>query len=256
MKTVRLLGIGWWLQLKMRSRSAFDGALAIAWPIFFSTSIFLIYRQQTDTTSLLAASIGASVMGIWTAATTTAASSLQNERRQGTLELLVLAPRPLALTVVPIILSMATIGIYSLVATLLWGKFVLGIALVISNVPMFILGCVVIAVTVAAMGFILALGSVRYRTSWALGAVVELPVWLICGFVVPLSILPAWVAPISWAIPITWAVDAVKAAAVGSVQWGDVLLAIGISVVYFAVGAYLSRVLVNSARRNASLTLI
>ena len=58
---------------------------------------------------------------------TTAAISLQSERRQGTLELLVAAPTPFPLLLVPMTLAMATIGLYSLVATLLWGRFAFGI---------------------------------------------------------------------------------------------------------------------------------
>ena len=251
-----MLSVGWWLQLKIRSRSAFDSVLNIIWPLIFATTIFLIYRQQTDTAVLLDAAIGSSVMGIWTAATTTAASSLQSERRQGTLELLVLAPRPLALTIVPTILSMATIGIYCLVATLLWGRFVLAIPIEIHDVPAFMLGSIVIAIGVAAMGFLLALSAVRYRSSWALGAVVELPIWLICGFVIPLSVLPAWVTPISWVFPITWSVDAVKSAAVGEADWTGILLSLGISALYFLAGAYLSKRIIDSARKNASLTLV
>jgi ABC-2 type transport system permease protein len=255
-KLVRLLAIGWWLQLKMRSRSMFDSVLSVLWPLIFSTSIFLIYRQQSNATTLLAAAIGASVMGIWSSATTTAASSLQQERRQGTLELLVIAPRPLSLTVVPITLSMATIGIYSLVATLLWGRFVLGISLVVDNVPGFALACVVTAMSVAAMGFLLALSAVRYRSSWALGAALELPIWLICGFVIPFSLLPHWVEPISWFIPITWGVDAVKAAATGANFWGDLGLCVLLSAAYLVGGAVLSRRLVDSARAKATLSLV
>ena len=36
---------------------------------------------------------------------------------------------------------------------------------------------------------------VRYRTAWALGTALEFPVWLICGFLVPLALLPDWVRP-------------------------------------------------------------
>lgn len=28
--------------------------------------------------------------------------------------------------------------------------------------------------------------------AWAIGTALELPVWLLCGFLIPLSLLPAW----------------------------------------------------------------
>ncbi|MDT5028568.1 MAG: type transport system permease protein, partial [Micromonosporaceae bacterium] len=69
--------------------------------------------------AMLSAAVGASVIGIWSATSTTASFVLQMERRQGTLELLVAAPTPFPLLIVPLTLSMATIGAYSMIATLL-----------------------------------------------------------------------------------------------------------------------------------------
>ena len=111
----------------MRSRSAFDGILGVIYPMFFATSVLLMYRQAGSEEALINAAVGASMLGVWSAVATTAAISLQAERRQGTLELLVAAPTPFTLLLVPMTLAMATIGLYSLVATLLWGRFAFGI---------------------------------------------------------------------------------------------------------------------------------
>lgn len=255
MSIARLLGIGFWTQLKLRQASAFDSFLAIVWPLFFATSIFLVYRQQTDPAVLMAAAIGSSVMGVWTAATTSAAGSLQNERYQGTLELLVLAPRSFALLLVPLTLSMATIGLYALVATLLWLRFVLGLPLVIGDPVSFAIGCVAVAVATAAMGFLLALSTVRYRSAWAIGSAVELPIWLICGFIIPLTQLPTWVAVIARCLPITWAVQAVHDAATGQPIWFDLVMTVLLTAACYAGGALLSRRLLRSARVHAALAL-
>lgn len=134
MRALRVVAVAWWLQLKIRSRSSFDGILAILYPLFFATTVFLMFRSGgAQGPTLLSAAVGASVMGVWSATSTTAASSLQQERRQGTLELLVAAPTPLPLLILPVTLSMATIGAYSLVATLLWGRLVFGIEIAVDR---------------------------------------------------------------------------------------------------------------------------
>ena len=72
---LRLVGVTWWLQLKMRSRSAFDGLLSLLWPLFFATTIFLMFRPGGAAgPALLSAAVGASVMGIWSATSTTASA--------------------------------------------------------------------------------------------------------------------------------------------------------------------------------------
>lgn len=255
MTLLRLVGVGWWLQLKIRGRSAFDGFLGVLYPIFFATTVFFIYRQSSDPTALVAAAVGASVMGVWSATSTTASSALQRERRQGTLELLVAAPTPFPLLVIPITLSMATIGLYSLLATLLWGRYVFAIPIRIDDPAGFTVAVLVTVLAIALMGFLEAVASVRYRSAWALGTAFELPIWLVCGFLVPLSALPGWVRPISWLLPPTWGVSAVKDSALGLSPWVDIAMCAATAAVYGLVGTALSGVLLDSARARATLAL-
>jgi ABC-2 type transport system permease protein len=257
MRIVRLIGITWWLQLKMRSRSAFDGLLSLLWPLFFATTIFLMFRQGNAAgPAMLSAAVGAAVMGIWSATSTTAAHSLQIERRQGTLELLVAAPTPFALLIVPLTLSMATIGAYSMIATLLWGRFVFGIHVTVADPAMFAFAVLVTVISIGMLGFLIAIASVRYRTAWALGSALEMPVWLICGFVVAVSALPAWVRPISWVLAPTWGMAAIRDSAQGG---GNPLtglaMCVGLAAVYGLIGWALARWMVNSARARATLAL-
>jgi ABC-2 type transport system permease protein len=254
--TLRLVTVGWWLQLKMRSRSAFDGALSVVYPLFFATTVFLMYRQNGDEAALVSAAVGASVMGVWSAVSTTASSSLQQERRQGTLELLVAAPTPFPLVVVPVTVSMATIGLYSLVATLVFGRVAFGIQVSFVHPFVFVVAALATALAIGIMGFLEAVASVRYRSAWALGTAFELPVWLICGFLVPLSLLPAWVRPISWLLPPTWGVSAVREAALGGSPWPDIGMCLLVASAYGVVGVFVARRAVDSARVHATLALV
>ena len=65
------------------------------------------------------------------------------------------------------------------------------------------------------LGFLLSVAFVRFRQSWALGNMLEYPVWLVCGFLVPISLFPGWVRPISWVLAPTWGMRAIRAAASG-----------------------------------------
>jgi ABC-2 type transport system permease protein len=80
-------------------------------------------------------------------------------------------------------------------------------------------------------------------------------VWLICGFLVPLDLLPDWVRPIAWLLPPTWGATAVRAAAVGDPTWPAIGLCLLTSAAYAVIGTLLARRLVDSARVNGSLAL-
>ena len=92
--------------------------------------------------------------------------------------------------------------------TLLWGRFVFGIDITFEQ-PLFLaLAIPATILSIGALGFLMAVSFARYRTAWALGSMTEYPIWLICGFLVPISLLPGWVRPISWALAPTWGIRA------------------------------------------------
>ncbi len=251
-----MLAIGWWLQLKLRSRSAFDGVLAVVYPMFFATSIFMMFRQSDAAgPALVSAAIGASAMGIWSAVSTTAAFALQMERGQGTLELMVLSPWPFGVLLVPVTLSMATIGTYSMIATLLWGRFAFGIRLTITDPVMFLVSVLATVIGIALLGMLIAACSVRYRGAWAVGAALEMPVWLLCGFIVAVADLPDWVRPLSWALAPTWGMAAIRATTQDRGAWLDVGLCLLLAALYGVAGILVSRWMIRSARTNATLAL-
>ena len=243
------------LQLRVLSTSWFDGVLAVFFPLMFATAALLIYRIKGDPDGMQYAGLGAAIMGMWTCQGVIASSLLTRERWAGTLELLVAAPVPLARVLVPTTLALSTIGLYCVVATIAWERWVFDIRLEIANWPLFVLSVLMAALTLALFGFFLSVTAVRYRTSWALGAALEYPGWLLCGFLVPVAALPEWLQPLSWSIPTTWAMAAVRDAANGASPWGNLGLCAAIGAVYALAAAYLGRRLVDSARRHATLAL-
>ncbi len=255
MRYARVLALGWFFHLKMLARSAFDGVLGVIWPLFFATIAFLMYRIGGDKETLLFAGIGASVMGIWSSVSTSGSGAVQRERWQGTLELLVAAPVPLPLVLLPITTAMATVGLYSMVATLLWGRFLFHIDVPIEQPLLFLLSVPATVISVGMLGFLLSVTVVRYRAAWALGNMLELPVWLVGGFLVPISALPDWVRPVSWLLGPAWGVRAIRESALGGSPLPDLLLCLAVGLGYALIGLACAESVLRSARRNATLSL-
>jgi ABC-2 type transport system permease protein len=254
-KTLRLLAFGWVFHMKMLTRSAFNSFLGIVYPIFFATIAFFMFRAGDDPKPLLYASLGAAVMGIWGATSTAAGNALARERWHGTLELLVASPAHFSLVLLPVTIAMATIGIYSMIATLLWGWLVFGIDVQIGDPIAFALAVPATVVSIGALGFLLAVAFVRFRQAWALGNMLEYPVWLISGFLVPLSLFPGWVRPFSWALAPTWGINAIREAALGGSPYGDIAMAMLLGTAYLGLGIVLVNRALHSARAKATLAL-
>jgi ABC-2 type transport system permease protein len=255
LRPLRLLGLGWALHLKMMSQSAFDGLLGVLWPLFFATVAFFMFQAGAGGETLVYASFGAAVMGIWSATSTSAGSAMQRERWHGTLELLVASPTHFALILLPVTIAMSTIGLYSMVATLVWGRVAFGVDVPLEHPVAFAIALVGTVTSVGALGFLLAVSFVRYRTAWALGNMLEYPVWLVGGFLVPLSLLPEWVRPISWALAPTWGVDAVREAALGGNPLVEIALCLGLGAAYVTAGSLVLESVLRAARKDGSLAL-
>ena len=255
MRVLRLLWVGWLMHMKMLTRSAFNFVLGIIYPLFFATAAFFMFQNGDDPKPLLYASLGAAVMGIWGATSTAAGNALARERWHGTLELLVTAPAHFALVLLPVTIAMATIGIYSMISTLAWGRIFFGIELEIGDPIAFVLAVPATVVSIGALGFLLAVAFVRFRQAWALGNMLEYPVWLISGFLVPLTLFPEWVRPISWALAPTWGISAIRGAALGGSPYADIAVALLLGAGYTLAGILLLERALRSARAKATLSL-
>ena len=66
------------------------------------------------------------------------------------------SPTAFWLTIVPATISMATIGLWSLVATLLWGRLAFGIPVSFDQPLVFVLAALVLAFSLGLVGFLQA----------------------------------------------------------------------------------------------------
>jgi ABC-2 type transport system permease protein len=255
MRSLRFVAVSWALQFKMIMRSPFDGIGNVIYPLFFATVAFFVFRAGHSPRTLLYASFGAAVMGMWSSVSTSAGSAMQRERWWGTLELLVAAPRHFALVLLPATLGLATVGVYNLAATLLWGRFLFGVHLSIAHPLLFALAVVGTVLAFGGLGFLFAVSFVRWRAAWVLGNFFEYPVWLICGFLVPLAFLPGWVHPLSWALAPTWGMNAIRESALGGSPLPDLAACLGLGIGYVVLGVLITDRVLRAARLRGSLSL-
>ena len=77
------------------------------------------------------------------------------------------------------------------------------------------------------LGLLLASTFVLYRNANAFSNLLEYPVWLATGLLVPLTLLPGWVEPIAWVLSPTWGMRAIREAAFGGNAWPEIGLCLG-----------------------------
>ena len=256
MSTARVVWLGLVFHFKHLTRSAFDVMVTTIWPLVYASLAYFMFRAGSEPESLLVASLGATMMGIWSVTTVGAADAIQRQRWAGVLELLVAAPRPFWAILLPITIATSSIGMYSLVSTLLWGRFLFGIPLTFDDPLLFALAIPPTIVSIGLLGFVMASVIVRFRAGWAIGNMFEYPVWIVSGLLIPVALLPGWAEPVSWLLAPTWGMRALSDAAfVGGSPLFDIAMCLLLSGAYAVLGALLLRRFLESARRTATLSL-
>jgi ABC-2 type transport system permease protein len=244
---------GWWYQLKMQAQSGFVVLMALVQPLIFASIAMADQQAGNRALPLLYYALGAGIMGIWSTVVFGCGGALSWQRHQGMLEPLVMVPAPLVVVLLGITLGTASVGLYSMGATFLWGWLVFGAHVQLANPFAFALSAVVMILALGLLGLVLGSSFVLYRNSNALSNALEYPVWLVCGLVVPLSLLPGWTHILAYILAPTWGIEAMRSAALGGDPWVPLLWCAVASVVYLLLGIVLVGNVERLARAHATL---
>ena len=117
----RLFWVGWKFHLKGLTLSNFFILISVLQPLIFATIAFYMYEAGARQGTLLYVALGAGLMGMWSSTLFGSGGAIQFQRWQGTLEIVVAAPPPFLLTMLPLTLATASIGLYSMVGDALLG---------------------------------------------------------------------------------------------------------------------------------------
>ncbi len=252
---LRLFWIGWLFHLKGLTHSLFFVLVSVLQPVIFASIAFFMVQNGKQSGTLLYVALGAGLMGIWSSTLFGSGGAIQWQRWQGTLELLVAAPPPFILVLLPLTVATASLGLYAVVATLVWGRIFFDVPLAFEHPLQLAVALPTTVLSLGMLGLLLASTFVLYRNANAFANLLEYPVWLVTGLLVPLSLLPGWVKPIAWALAPSWGIRAIRDAAFGGNAWPEIAACAALGIAYLGLGALFLRNFERLARSRATLSL-
>ena len=254
-RILRLLYTGWLFHIKSLTLSGFFIIVSVISPVIFASIAYLMFRAGARPGSLLFVAIGAGMMGIWSATLFGSGGAIQWQRWQGTLEYCIAVPPAFIWVILPLTIATATIGLYSLTSTLVWGWLFFDVPFELAHPVWFVVALPAAVLALGLLGLVLASTFVLYRHANALSNLLEYPVWLVTGLLTGLALLPGWTRPISWALAPTWGVKALREAALGGDPAFPVAMSIALGIVYLVIGHYCLHYFEKLARERATLAI-
>lgn len=256
LRIVPYLARAWYFEIRQLTQSRFYLMVSVLMPLIFSSIAYYMFKGSSRSGSELTLALSAGLMGMWSATLLGSGNAITRLRWMQVLEPLVASPRSTFLFTLPFAIATASLGIYSLGATLAWGVVLFDMPLDIAHPVSFLLAILVTVLSLGILGLLLASAFILYPTAQSLANLFEYPVWMLSGMLVPISSLPEPVQVISRVLAPTWGVKAVNSAATGQ---GGAIEAAGICLLltacYVAVTLVLLRRFEWLARSSGSLSL-
>lgn len=226
-------------------------------PLFFSTIAILIYGTDSAETLFHYVVLGSGFMALWSSIVFSSASDINRERFYGTLEIIFISPVPFAITLIGKILANMLWGLISMMLSFVYLKVVYQLELVFFHPLLFVVALVFVLLALSVFSFLLALVFTLSRQAEALMNFIEYPIYLVCGFMFPISYLPQWIQGISYILPPTWAIQLLRDVTTEKLSFQSVMISltaiIVLTLLYLIVGVYCYRLMDKKARISGKL---
>ncbi|CAM3811326.1 Transport permease protein [Mesobacillus thioparans] len=226
-------------------------------PLFYSTLAIFIYGTQSTETLFHYVVLGSGFMALWSSIVFSSASDVNRERFYGTLEMIFISPVPFAVTLIGKIFANTLWGLVSMVLSFLYLKFVFRLDLVFHHPWLFLAALAFVLAALSVFSFFLALSFTLSRQAEALMNFIEYPIYLICGFLFPITYLPNWVQGISYILPPTWAIQLLRDVSAEKLSTNSVTISFTaiafLTALYIIIGIYFYRLMDKKARISGKL---
>lgn len=226
-------------------------------PLMFSTITIFIYGSESPETLFHYVVLGSGFMALWSSIVFSSASDVNRERYYGTLEMIFIAPVPFAVTLIGKIVANMLWGLLSMILAFVYLKVVFQLDLVFYHPWLFVVSVIFVLLALSVFSFFLALIFTLSRQAEALMNFIEYPIYLICGFLFPISYLPDWLQWISYILPPTWAIQLLRDVTVETLSLSSVMISYSViailTLMYILIDVYCYRLMDKKARMSGKL---
>jgi ABC-2 type transport system permease protein len=179
------------------------------------TVVFLALRGSTDDARLAGSCVLASTLiALWTASLTIAGEMIGDDRANGRLDALFATPAQLSVVVTARLCASALLALPCFVEAYLVSGLVFGTWISIHHAAVFALAALVTVLAMAGTATSLSAVFVLVPSARTVQNTLTYPFYLLGGLLLPVSLLPNWIQPVSRVVFLSWSSDLLRDALV------------------------------------------
>lgn len=201
--------------------------------------------------------VGSALGGLWTGILHSSSFNVQGERWSGTLEAIIGSPTQLNTIVIGKTLADTAMSVSSILISYPMAAMLFGYPLRIAHPFLFVVSVFLAVLAFLSLGLLIApfMSIIIGSTVWV--NMLEMPVYILGGFLFPISLLPDWTTPFSYGLAPYWAAQALHTTSSGGLTVSNLLLSWGLLVAfcvcYLLISRWLFGILLRRARGKATL---
>ncbi len=201
--------------------------------------------------------VGSGLTGLWSSLLFVSGNSINVERWTGTLESLVGMPTPFEVIVFGKNLANVVQSLLSMVSSYALAALLFGYSLTLTQPLYFFITLLISMFAFICFCLTIAPVFVMYRSVQQWENAMEFPVYILCGFLFPIALLPGWTTPVSYLLPPYWAAMALHGTSTTMMPLDQLLFSwammILFSLVDLVIASQLFKIMLYKARVDATL---
>lgn len=179
--------------------------------IFTAVGLFVLSRPGAPDSHLTYGVLGGGLIGYWGIAYLDGGNGIQDERWSGTLEQIFAVPTPLWAILLGRVVGSLLFGLLAFVPTVAFAYFGFHALVPHLDVARFTISLGVLTFTFLAIALTLTPLFALWRWAFSMLNGFELGVYVLCGFMFPVTVLAPWAQGVGAALAPTWATRALYA---------------------------------------------
>lgn len=254
--TLRVMALSFEVQLRQNLTDGFVLFGIIIQPLIVAFMALWMLKEKGPDYSIFVV-VGSAMTGLWTTLLFDGGNSITGERWNGTLEPLVGSPSSMRVIIFGKVLASVSQSLLSMVGCYTLVSLIMGYPLSIARPVYFAISVILSVFAYVSFGLIIASLFILIRDIGRMINTLEFPVYILCGFLFPIALLPGWTTPLSFILSPYWAAQALHGSARGSLMDNQIffswLMLIVFSIGYILLSNSLYRKILYRARVEASL---
>ncbi|WDV45334.1 ABC transporter permease [Clostridiaceae bacterium M8S5] len=256
-KTLNIILESCKLQMKQSFARATFKFCVLVQPIIYGLIMYLMYRDSGHDNFVSFVILGTGFMSLWSSICFSSAGDIERERYMGTLEIITSTPADFRIIMLGKIIGNIILGVMSMLITYVFIAIVFSENMTIANPYLFMFIFILTIISFIGISMLLASCFTLSRNARALMNCLEYPIFILCGVIFPISILPTWTRWISYTLSPTWSIKMLRMCVAGvqdMVEFRTCLISlITLTVIYTALAIILYAQIDKKTRIKATL---